>query len=77
MKEKHPIMKGKENLVQEALANPVQVKSSQKDPNVLLYYRAFEDKYICAVVKHENGSGFIITAYVTDKIKKGRLVWEK
>ncbi len=77
VREKHPIIKGKEILVKEALANPAQVKSSQKDSNVVLYYHNFEDKYICVVVRHQDGTGFIITAYITDKIKKGKKVWER
>lgn len=28
---------------------------------------------MCVVAKHLNGDGFIITAYITDKIKEGKV----
>jgi hypothetical protein len=33
--------------------------------------------YLCIVARHLNGDGFIITAYITDKIKEGEVVWKK
>ena len=75
--EKHRNIKGKEKLVQESLLEPILIKASKKDPKVVLYYRSFENKYLCTVVRHENGTGFIITVYITDKIKEGKILWEK
>lgn len=75
--EKHPVIKGKEGEVKKSLVDPVQIKASQKDPNVILYYHKFEDKYLCVVARHENGTGFIITIYITDKSKKGKMLWER
>jgi len=31
---------------------------------------------LCVVCRHLNGDGFIITAYLTDRIKKGVTVYE-
>ena len=33
--------------------------------------------YLCVVVRHENGQGFIITIYITNKIKEGTQIWQK
>ena len=69
---KHPIMKGKEGLVKATLESSTQVRRSRKDLNVYLYYSQIrEKKYCCVVAKHLNGNGFVITAYITDRIKAG------
>ncbi|MBU0629208.1 MAG: DUF4258 domain-containing protein [Nanoarchaeota archaeon] len=74
---KHPIMKNKESDVKEAINNPDEVKVSKTDQNVFLYYRKKEPYITCAVVRHENGGGFLITSYLTDKIKEGRTIFKK
>lgn len=68
---KHRIMKGKENIVKETLKNPSELRVSKKDPNVFLYYKKLNEKYSCVVAKHLNGYGFILTTYITDRIKIG------
>lgn len=68
---KHKIMKGKKKIVEETLKNPDEIRISRKDQNVFLYYKRLNGKYNCVVAKHLNGTGFIITAYITDKIKIG------
>lgn len=74
---KHPSMLGKVKQVTETLENPEIVKKSKKDAYVCLYYRKMEGRYICVVVKHENGTGYIVSFYPVDKIKKGETVYEK
>ena len=64
-------MVGKENIVKETLENPEEIRRSRKDLNVYLYYRKVKENYNCVVVKHLNGDGFIITTYLTDRIKAG------
>ena len=68
---KHRIMKGKENLVKETLQKPSEIRKSSKDSTVFLYYKKLNEKYSCVVAKHLNGGGFIITTYITDRIKIG------
>lgn len=68
---KHRLMKDKEDLAKATLENPVEIRRSRKDLNVFLYYGSTGKKYNCVVVKHLNGDGFIITTYVTDRIKTG------
>lgn len=68
---KHRVMKGKEDLVKATLENPDQVRRSRKDSNVYLHYKKINGDYSCVVAKHLNGEGFIITTYITDRIKAG------
>lgn len=68
---KHRLMKGKENLVKETLENPEEIRRSRKDLNVYLYYKKIDENYNCVIAKHLNGNGFIITTYITDRIKAG------
>ncbi|HEY7791537.1 MAG TPA: hypothetical protein VIC33_13550 [Vicinamibacterales bacterium] len=68
---KHPLMAGCEDLVKGILAQPEVVRRSRKDQSVFLYYGRAEKRYCCVVVRHLNGDGFIVTAYITDRIKIG------
>ncbi len=76
-KVKHPEMKGKEAEVKECLRNPVEIRRSADDPDVYLYYLPYDRHFICVVVRYLDGDGFIITSYITDKIKEGETVWKK
>jgi hypothetical protein len=77
VKLKHPEIDGKENVVKECLSNPSEVRKSSDDSDVYLYYLAYEKYYICVIVRRLNGDGFIITAYITDRIKEGESIWKK
>lgn len=69
---KHPIVKGSKNLVKNTLKNPLCIKYSKIDDDILLFYNKFREKYfLCIIVRILNGEGFIVTCYVTDKIKEG------
>jgi len=74
---KHPIIKEHEKEVKETLAEPDEIRQSRKDLSVFLYYRKSEKYFVCVLVKHLNSEGFIITAYLADKIKKGNTIWKK
>jgi len=64
--------------VRRALSDPDVVVKEKVDPSVYLYYRRYRAEYfVCVVVKHLNGEGYIITAYITDRIKRGEIVYEK
>ena len=46
------------------------------DPEAHLYYRSYlatrvGSRFLCVVVKVRETEAFVITAYVTDKVKKG------
>ena len=74
---KHPEIEGKEAEVKQCLSNPLEIRKSSEDPDVYLYYASYMTYYICVVTRHLNGDGFIITAYITDKIKEGETVWKR
>ena len=75
---KHPAMAGRELNVKEALENPDEVRQSRSDMAVYLFYkREREKRWICAVAKHFDSEGFLITAYPTGAIKEGVRLWPK
>lgn len=78
VQDKHPVMKGKEIVVKDALIATDFVRRSRKAQDVFLYYKKSDKYYVCVVVRHkENKEGFIITAYLTDRIKEGEEIWKK
>ncbi|MBI1742170.1 hypothetical protein HYR54_03780 [Candidatus Acetothermia bacterium] len=81
IKTEHPIMVGKLKKIEETTIEPDVIKSSSYDPQVVLFYRFYSKiergKYLAVVVKWSQLRSFILTAYLTDKIKQGAIVWEK
>lgn len=75
---KHPVMAGREDDVKAALSDPDQIRRSRRDPRVYLFYRsATAGRWTCIVVKRLNDEAFLITAYLTDKIKEGEMIWNR
>jgi hypothetical protein len=73
---KHDALTGLADAVADTLQHPRYIRLSKEDDRVFLYY-ARRGKYVlCVVCRHLNGDGFIITAYLTDRIKKGVTVYE-
>ena len=33
-------------------------------------------KYLCVIVKIQESDAFVLTAYLTDKVKKGKILWK-
>jgi hypothetical protein len=70
-------MMGLERTIQQTLEVPEAVRRSTSDPvRVRLYYRRFggpvvKDRYICVVVKLQGDDAFVLTAYITDSVKRG------
>ncbi|MBC8522034.1 MAG: DUF4258 domain-containing protein [Methanomicrobia archaeon] len=74
---KHPVMRGKEKAVALTLKDPDFIRRSRKDQSVYFYYGWAKGKYICVVCKHLNAEGFIITTYITSRVKEGEEIWRK
>lgn len=77
----HPEMAGMETLIAETLRYPQLVRQSRSDETAELYYRFYTqttigDKWLCVVVKYLQGDAFIVTAYFTDKPKRGNTLWQ-
>ena len=78
----HPEMKDVEPRIQRTLARPERVIESLSDPQARLYYRLYVgtrigNKHLCVVVKMLEADAFVVTAYLTDKVKKGRQLWPR
>lgn len=78
----HPEMTGLEAAMVETLRAPERVIKSLSDPSAALHYRFYfgtrvGDKWLCVVVKYTKLDAFVLTAYLTDKPKKGILLWPK
>jgi hypothetical protein len=78
----HPEMSGQIEKLQETLHNPEKIVRSRTDPQVELFYKQYDatpvtQKYLCVVVKASTDNTFIITAYFTDTIKKGQILWQR
>jgi hypothetical protein len=76
----HPEMAGLESAMVETLRAPEQVIQSLSDQGAALHYRFFYgtrvgDKWLCVVVKYTALDAFVLTAYLTDKPKKGIRLW--
>lgn len=76
----HPEMRGMEGAIAGALAHPETVIRSLNDRAVWLYHRYYQrtavgDKWLCVVVKMEVTDPFVITAYLTDRVKQGDVLW--
>ncbi len=73
---KHPALAGHERDVEGCLRAPQVIRESVKDASVHLYYAKSSRGYLCVVVAPSNGRDrFIVTAYFTNEIKKGRELW--
>jgi hypothetical protein len=76
----HPEMVGLESSIAETLAQPEFVIQSKGDPTAELYYRYYRgtrvgDKWLCVVVKVGAGDAFVVTSYLTNRPKRGDILW--
>lgn len=76
----HPEMRGMESALEETVRQPTLVIESRTDLPVQLNYRFYVgtrigDKWLCVVVKYAPEDAFVLTAYLTDKPKRGKQVW--
>lgn len=67
--------------VRETLLVPEMVVRSNQDPGVPLFYRYYfgthiGDKWLCIVVKEDENGPFVLTAYFTNKIRNGEVLWK-
>lgn len=78
----HPEMAGLEQAIEATLRGPEWVVGSLSDPQARLYYRFYfgtrvGDRYLCVVVKVAGDDAFVLTAYLTDRIKRGVALWPR
>jgi hypothetical protein len=78
----HPEMAEMGEAIEETLLRPERVVESFSDPQAKLYYRSYlatlvGDKFLCVVVKLAGADAFVLTAYLTDRIKRGFPLWPR
>ena len=78
----HAEMKNQISKIKETIRNANIIKHSEKDKNVLMFHKLYEKtpvtrKYLLAAVKLDDNDAFVVTAFFTDKIKKGEIVCQK
>jgi hypothetical protein len=75
---KHPSLAGHRQDIIATLSNPDEIRRSKSDGNVYLFYRHYKERrWFCAVIKNVDDSGLLITAYRTDAIKAGEVIWQR
>lgn len=84
LEEEHPELKNIMNKLEETLSNPDIIVKSNIDKDAELFYKWYTDtsagnKYLCAVLVEKilTNDIFILTAYFTNSIKKGEILWKK
>jgi hypothetical protein len=78
----HPEMFGQLEKISETVSSPDCIMMSRTDDEVELFYRYYhstpvKDKFMCVVLKVTKNDLFIITAYFTDTVKRGEVLWQK
>jgi len=78
----HPEMRNQLPRIADTLKEPEKVLRSRTDPQVELFYKWYPtspvtSKFLCGVVKAIPHAPFMLTAYYTDTVKQGVLLWEK
>lgn len=72
---RHPELKIHLEKLSQVLSDPDEIRRSRFDKNVLLFYKFFanikDGKYINITVKIGEERNFILTAYITDRIRAG------
>ncbi len=77
----HPETAGQVSRIAEALADPDRVVGSRTDPTVELVYKEYAStpvtrKFLCVVLKVCADDAFVITAYYTDTLTSGDVLWQ-
>ncbi|HSF11251.1 MAG TPA: DUF4258 domain-containing protein [Nitrospirales bacterium] len=68
--------------IEQVLSAPAEVRRSRSDATVQLFYEFYAKtrvggKWLCVVVKYGTDDAFVVTAYLTDQLKDGAIVWPK
>lgn len=76
----HMEMAGMEAEIERVIQAPAEVRISRSDESVKLFYEYYAQtsvggKWLCVVVKYFSDDAFVITAYLTNTIKAGEVLW--
>lgn len=78
----HPEMRGQIERIGETLMDPDIIVRSRSDRDVELFFKHYtltpvSEKYMCVVAKTLQSDAFIVTAYYTDRVKRGEAIWKR
>lgn len=77
----HPEALKKDEMLMETIETPDIVTIGGRSDTRILYRfyetTAVSSKYLAVVVKELNQEGFILTSYLTDRIRRRRVVWRR
>lgn len=78
----HPEMTALLPEIERTLREPQIVRRSRSEAAAELCYRFYSktvvgDKWLCVVVKYQATDAFVLTAYLTDRVKSGETLWPK
>jgi hypothetical protein len=78
----HPEMAGMEADIESVVQAPREVRASRSDESVKLFYEFYtqtrvDGKWLCVVTKYLPDDAFVITAYLTNRMKAGETLWPK
>lgn len=68
--------------IERVLQSPAEVRISRFDESVRLFYEFYAKtmvggKWLCVVVRYAGEDAFVVTAYLTDRLKAGETIWPK
>lgn len=74
----HPEMENQLSKIEETLKDPDEVRKSDKDNSVHLYFKKFKntpvtEKYLTAIVKTKTEKPFLITSFFSNEIRSGKI----
>jgi hypothetical protein len=76
VRHKHPALAGREQVVRGCLVSPHLIRESASAADVHLYYKPVDEVHLCVVVSPaDKDEYFVVTAYLTKNIKKGKELW--
>lgn len=61
--------------VQACLLSPASIRRSKQDVDVYLFYAQHGLHHLCVVAMRTTDASFVVTCYVTDRIKEGVALW--
>jgi hypothetical protein len=75
-------MRNQRTRIKETLVDPDEIRASVQNPEIWLFYKLYPKtpvtrKFMLVVVKASTEESFIVTAFYTDKVKKGDIIWKK
>ena len=82
--EDHPelLRIGLESSIADAIADPdIVMRSRRRDVGELFYKQRMSDpfvnRHICVVVKMLENYGYVWTAYIVNRLRRGEVIWRK